>query len=92
MGDRYFSRDEIFRIMDFIKGCMGSNHVTAEMSKGNFVVLMYMTDMSTAEQIRDKMLESWKEPQQMKRGLRLEQNSELSQTAMIREKYSTGRR
>lgn len=60
MGDRYFSRDEIFRIMDFIKGCMGSNHVTAEMSKGNFVVLMYMTDMSTAEQIRDKMLESWK--------------------------------
>lgn len=60
MGDRYFSRDEIFGIMDFIKGCMGSNHVTAEMSKGNFVVLMYMTDMSTAEQIRDKMLESWK--------------------------------
>ena len=38
----------------------GYNHVTAEMSKGNFVVLMYMTDMSTAEDIRDKMLESWK--------------------------------
>lgn len=60
MGDRYFSRDEIFGIMDFIRGSMKSNHVTAEISKGNFAVLMYMTDMSTAEQIRDKMLESWK--------------------------------
>lgn len=59
MGDRYFSRDEIFRIMDFIKGCMGRNHVTAEMSKGNFVVLMYKTDMETAEVIREKLLESW---------------------------------
>ncbi len=60
MGDRYFSRDEIFRIMDFIKGCMGPTHVTAEMAKGNFVVLMYKTDMAMAEDIRDKMLESWK--------------------------------
>lgn len=60
MGERYFSRDEIFRIIDFIKECMGPTHVTAEMTKGNFVVLMYMTDMATAEDIRDKLLENWK--------------------------------
>jgi|GEM_PF-178521 len=51
MGDRYFSRDAIFRIMDFIKGSMGKNHVTAELSKGYFVVIMYKTDLAAAEKL-----------------------------------------
>ena len=59
MGDRYFSRDAIFRIMDFIKGSMGKNHVTAELSKGYFVVIMYKTDLAAAEKTREEMLSKW---------------------------------
>lgn len=59
MGDRYFSRDAIFRIMDFIKGSMGRNHVTAELSKGYFVVIMYKTDLAAAEMARAGMLSKW---------------------------------
>ncbi len=59
MGDRYFSRDAIFRIMDFIKESMGKNHVTAELSKGCFVVIMYKTDLAAAEKAREGMLAKW---------------------------------
>ena len=61
MGDRYFSRDAIFRIMDFIKGSMGKNHITAEISKGYFVVIMYKTDADTAEKKKAEILEKWGE-------------------------------
>lgn len=59
MGNRYFSRDAIFRFMDFIKSTMGKNHVTAELSKGYFVVIMYKTDMGSAEKVREEMLSEW---------------------------------
>lgn len=61
MGDRYFSRDAIFRIMDFIKSSMGKNHITAEISKGYFVVIMYKTDMDMAKKAKADMLEKWEE-------------------------------
>lgn len=59
MEDRYYTRDEIFAIMDFIRAHMGRNHVTAEISKAYFAVIMYRTDAQAAENVKRELLSEW---------------------------------
>lgn len=59
MEDRYYTRDEIFTIMDFVRSRTGKNHVTAEISKAHFAVIMYRTDAQGAEAVKRSLLEDW---------------------------------
>lgn len=59
MEDRYYTRDEIFAIMDFIKAHMDKRHVTAEISKAYFAVIMYRTDADDAERVKQRLLADW---------------------------------
>lgn len=51
MTDRYYSKKEIFTIMNSIKSVIGRKHVMGEIKKGSFVVLMYQTNHEEAEKI-----------------------------------------
>ncbi len=55
MGERYYSRDEIFKVMEGIKKHLGKYHITGEIQKGRFVVLMYRTEPEAAGNIRQQI-------------------------------------
>jgi hypothetical protein len=59
MADRYYSKDELMAIMELIKSNVKKKHVTAEISKGFFTVIMYKTDIAEAESLRNVILRQW---------------------------------
>lgn len=54
MEERYYSRQEIFDVMEELKRFLHRSHVIGEIGKGIFVVLMYQTSYETAEDIAEK--------------------------------------
>ncbi len=54
MESRYYSRKEIFDVMEGIKKFFGPTHVTGEIQKGHFVVLMYRTSAEEAQNILEQ--------------------------------------
>lgn len=70
MESRYYSRKEIFDVMEKVKKFLGRTHVTGEIQKGRFVVLMYRTTPEEAQDILDKC-HSFMEQKQRENGIRL---------------------
>lgn len=60
MAERYYSKDELMDIMEFVKGLVKQNHVTAEISKGFYTVIMYRTDIREADDVRRNIMTQWK--------------------------------
>lgn len=60
MAERYYSKAELMDIMEFVKGLVKQNHVTAEISKGFYTVIMYRTDIREAEDVRRNIMTQWK--------------------------------
>jgi hypothetical protein len=54
MEDRYYSRTEIFSAVGELRPFFGEKHVTGEIQKGRFVVLMYRTSEEEAKEILEK--------------------------------------
>jgi hypothetical protein len=71
MADRYYARDELRPIMELIKSSMKKQHVTAELSKGFFAVLMYKTELAEAEKLRTVILKQWESLPDRKEDTRL---------------------
>jgi heme exporter protein D len=67
MTGRYYSKNELMDIMELVKSNMKKNHVTAEISKGFFTVIMYKTDIAEAEKLKNDVLMQWKSYHGIKR-------------------------
>lgn len=70
MESRYYSRKEIFDVMEGVKRFLRPTHVTGEIQKGRFVVLMYRTSKEEAQDIL-KQCQSFTDREKEKNGIRL---------------------
>ncbi len=59
MEERYYGRDEIFGMLNFIKDRLKRTQIMAEVGKGRFVAILYKTDFSEAEEQKEKILAQW---------------------------------
>lgn len=57
MESRYYSRQEIFDVLEKLKKFLKPSHITGEIMKGRFVVLMYRTDYEEAVCIMNRFRE-----------------------------------
>lgn len=57
MESRYYSRQEIFDVLEGLKKFLKRTHITGEIMKGRFVVLMYKTDHEEAVSIMNRFQE-----------------------------------
>lgn len=71
MEERYYGRDEIFSMMNFIKVRLKSTQIMAEMSKGRFVAILYKTGLQEAEKQKKGILDEW-EASSQSRNLKME--------------------
>lgn len=62
MESRYYSRQEIFGVLENLKRFLGKTHVLGEIKKGSFVVLMYKTTYEEAVHIMEQCQESLQQP------------------------------
>lgn len=70
MESRYYSRKEIFDVMEGVRKFLGPTHVTGEIQKGRFVVLMYRTSAEEAQNILEQC-RTYAERKKEENGIRL---------------------
>lgn len=71
MEERYYGRDEIFSMMNFIKERLKSTQIMAEVGKGRFVAILYKTGLQEAERQKKEILDEW-ESSSKSRNLKME--------------------
>lgn len=61
MEARYYTKDELMSVMDYVKDALNGAQVIAEISKGKFAAVLYKTSLEEAQQLTENLYAGWGE-------------------------------
>ncbi len=61
MADRYYRKEEIDRITNYLRNFLDKKHLLGEVQKGRFVGVLYKTSPEDALQLQKRLMDYWKE-------------------------------
>ncbi|HZK70618.1 MAG TPA: hypothetical protein VFD03_03730, partial [Clostridia bacterium] len=59
MGNDYFTKDRILGYIEPIRALLSPRHILGEIKKGEFLAILYRTDLDEASLLRDKIRAVW---------------------------------
>lgn len=70
MDTKYYTKKQIFSYIEPVKELLSSRHILGEIGRGEFLAVLYKTDIEEAYSIRDKIYEAW-ETGNLEKGFRI---------------------
>lgn len=59
MSNRYYTKAEIFNVINTVRKYLLESHVLVEIKKGEFVIFMYKTSHSKSQEIKNNLKNEW---------------------------------
>ena len=85
MGNKYYTKNQIFSYIEPVRVLLSPRHILAEVSRGEFIAILYRTDFEEASLLREKIRTAWDQhniPQGAKIGVGIIEIDTAKETAL----------